>query len=678
MTDNVPEILWSAEAGQSLIAPPIVFGETLLLAGQPADKQGQITSLQAFDLVGGEKRWQHDFEYAAVSGMQAYYLAPLEQDIVVVTASSSDFLRGEGSLLAFDQQGEVIWQAAGGEDRYSAPVVMDRMVYVLAGSNKLLIVSPEQEGDTQTRIPLDASVASAAPLVMDGMAYIPCRKPELLAVELSGNVCWRFKYQTNARDWLDTTPAASADRLFVVSSAGSVFALERETGEMLWRVESGGNWSLTAPVVDGERLYVGFKRGLQAMDANNGRILWTLDSERPIVAAPLVFHDTLYVAGHDHVLYALDKVTGDLRWSHSMTRRLEMPPVLAAAALLIVDRGGRINALSRPPEPEPEPVVEPQLDPAALRAKAEEYERSGDHLQAAELWCQIGELDQAAKQYEAGEAWLDAADTWQKLFRYNRRAEAYEKYARVVSDREDVDAEEKAAAWELAVHAYRETTLRENRHRAETEVARYRKQPILELEIAHDDLMVETWSAIEYTIRNKGFGPARLMGVYVKPDRFETESNMSVVQPVIHNDSPPHKRALQLRPLQKGDGVPMKFVVEYRDNRNQDHRFDRTFNVPVFSESDSTTDFGITGIRLSVGERKRYFALARTLSDRFSMEELDELLFGLGINPDNLEGITLAAKVRELVRYCLRRDSIGELIDTGASLRQDIDWDSFR
>ena len=677
MTTEVTETLWSAGAGQSLIAPPIVFGETLLLASQPAGKQGHITSLQAFDLADGSQRWQHDFEYAAVSGMQAYYLAPREQDIAVVTASSSDFLRGEGSLLAFDQQGEVIWQAADGEDRYSAPVVMDRMVYVLAGSNKLLIVSPEQEGDSETRIPLDASVASAAPLVMDGMAYIPCRKPELLAVELSGNVCWRFKYQTNARDWLDMTPAASAERLFVVSSAGSVFALERESGELMWRLETGGNWGLTAPVVDGERLYVGFKRGLRALDSNNGRILWTLDSERPIVAAPLIVHDTLYVAGHDHFLYALDKVTGELRWSHSMARRIEMPPVLAPAALLIVDRGGQINALERPPEPEPELVVEPELDPAALRAMAEEHERSGNHLQAAELWCQVGELDRAAKQYEAGEAWLDAAETWQKLYRYNRRAEAYEQHAQAVS-KQDVGDEEKAAAWEQAVHAYRETTLRENRHRAETEVARYRKQPILELEVKHDDLMVETWSSIEYTILNKGFGPARLMGVYVKPDRFETESTMSVVQPVIHSDSPPYKRSLQLRPLQKGDGVPMKFVVEYRDNRNQDHRFDRTFNVPVFSESDTTTDFGITGVRLSAAERKRYFALARTISDRFSMEELEELLFGLGINPDNLEGITLAAKSRELVRYCLRRDSIDELIDTGESLRQDIDWDSFR
>jgi hypothetical protein len=151
-----------------------------------------------------------------------------------------------------------------------------------------------------------------------------------------------------------------------------------------------------------------------------------------------------------------------------------------------------------------------------------------------------------------------------------------------------------------------------------------------------------------------------------------------VVQPVIQSGGSGLRRSLQVRPLQKGDGVPMKFVVEYRDNRNQDHRFDRTFNVPVFSEGDSTSEFGITGIPLSTAERRRYLALARTLWDRFSSEEFEDLLFGLGLDSDHLEGGSLPAKARELVKYCLRRDRIGELLDIGQSLREDINWESFR
>jgi hypothetical protein len=198
------------------------------------------------------------------------------------------------------------------------------------------------------------------------------------------------------------------------------------------------------------------------------------------------------------------------------------------------------------------------------------------------------------------------------------------------------------------------------------------------LTIEHKELVVETWSEIKYTIHNRGFGLAKLMGVFVKPERFETESTMSVVQPVIHSGAAGLTRRLQVRPLQKGDGVPMKFVVEYRDYRNQDHRFDRTFTVPVFSESDSTTDFGITGVRLSSADRKRYFELVQMLSDRLDMDELESLLFGLGLEPSDLRGLTRHAKARELVKYCLRRNNIGDLLDMGQSMRDDIDWDSFR
>ena len=676
-TESSLNLQWSAEAGQSLVAAPIVFGETLMLATK-ADKREQTTSLQAFDLADGRARWEHDFEYATVSGMQAYYLAPREQYVAVVATSSSDFLRGEGSLVAMDEAGLEIWKATAAEDRFSAPLVMDRKVYVLAGSNILLIVSPEQEGDYETRIPLEVSVAAAAPAIVDGVAYVPCRRPELLAIELTGNVQWHFSYETQSRDWLDTTPAVSGPRLFAASSAGSLFALDRDSGELIWRVSAGDGRALSPPVADGDRLYVGRKQGLLALEASSGRSLWTFDTVRPIHAAPLIIDDTLYVTCYDHNLYALDKMTGELRWLHTMTRRIETPPVLAPSALLVVDRGGQIAALERPPEPEA--AQEPRRDLEALKAQAEAYESEGMPLQAAELWCQMGVLDRAAQMFEMGGDWLNAAETWQKLLRYNRRAAAYEQHAVAVAAG-DASTEQKAEAWEQAADAYRETTMREERIRAETEVARYRNQAILEIDISHEELEEDSWSAIKYTVVNKGFGPARLMRVYIEPDRFETESSMTSVRPVLHPDSAPYSTSLQVRPLQKGEGVPMKFVVDYRDVRNQDHRFDRTFEVPVSSPGDERDDISTGSFddmsSLTPAERMRSLRLARELNQHFGSEDLKELLFALGLEWDDLPGETKGAKVRQMIKYYQRREALSELIEIGRELRPDVDWDQF-
>jgi hypothetical protein len=491
-------------------------------------------------------------------------------------------------------------------------------------------------------------------------------------------VLWHFSYETKSRDWLDSTPAISGPRLFAASSAGSLFALDKDSGELAWQVSAGDGRGLSPPVADGNRVYVGRKRGLLALEASSGRSLWTFDTERPIQAAPLIIDDTLYASCYDHDLYALDKMTGELRWKHSMARRIETPPVLAPTALLVVDRGGQIAALERPPETEA--AAEPERDLEALRAMAEKYESQGKPLLAAELWCQMGELNRAAEMFEMGGDWLNAAESWEKLFRYNRRAAAYEKHAEAVAGT-DVSEEEKAEAWEQAADAYRETTLREERIRAETEVARYRKQAILEIDITYEELEEDAWSAIKYTVVNKGFGPARLMRVYIEPDRFEAESNMTSVRPVLHPDSAPYSTTLQVRPLQKGEGVPMKFMVDYRDVRNQDHRFDRTFNVPVGSAGDEIDDISTGSFddlsSLTPEERMRSLRLARELNQHFGSEDLKELLFGLGLEWDDLPGETKGAKVRQMIKYFQRRKTLSDLITIGRELRPDVDWDQF-
>jgi outer membrane protein assembly factor BamB len=676
--NDKPKTLWASTAGQSLIAPPIVFGDTLLLATEPANREGQVSSLQAFDLSDGSQRWGHDFEYASVTGMQAYYLAPRQQELVVVSTSSNDFLRGEGSLLALDQEGQVIWRSGWPEDRFSAPVVMDRKVYVLAGSSTLLIVSPEVEGDDETHISLDANISIEAPVIHDGVVYIPCRGPELLAVELNGKPLWHFRVQLDHRDWLDTTPAVCGDRLYAVSSGGTLFALERKTGDLVWQISLGDESSLSRPVVDEEHLFVGHRRGLYALEANNGRQLWRLKTQRPVSAVPLVHHNTVYVACHDHYLYALDKTTKELKWRHNMSRRMEEAPVLSPSALLIVDRGGQIAALERPPEPEV--THKPERDLEAIKAAAEKSEQQGNSLQAAELWCQLGDLERAAELFESGGAWLQAAETWQKLLRYKRRAEAYQEHAQIVSD-QIVDDEEKAAAWDLAARAYRETMLREARLRAQKEAARYRRHPILEVKIEHQHLKVESWASITYLVRNEGFGPARLMGVSVNPGRFEIERTSSFIQPVLHPGSDPHQSSLQVRPLQKGAGVPMKLIVEYQDLDRQKYRFDRTFNVPVYDDVEEVTVLAPSSFDdltwIPKEERSRSLSLAREISQRFNTGELVQLADALGIDLEDLGGKGKASKARELVKYYQRREKIDELIETGRKLRPDIDWDQF-
>lgn len=62
-------------------------------------------------------------------------------------------------------------------------------------------------------------------------------------------------------------------------------------------------------------------------------------------------------------------------------------------------------------------------------------------------------------------------------------------------------------------------------------------------------------------------------------------------------------------------------------------------------------------------------ALYRSIAALFDVDELDDLAFRLGIEPDELDGKRRDTRARSLVQYCKRRDMLPELIDIARQLR---------
>jgi WD40 repeat protein/LysM repeat protein len=66
--------------------------------------------------------------------------------------------------------------------------------------------------------------------------------------------------------------------------------------------------------------------------------------------------------------------------------------------------------------------------------------------------------------------------------------------------------------------------------------------------------------------------------------------------------------------------------------------------------------------------------LRKTLTQRFSLDELKTLCFDLGIDFEELPAKTKSGIARELVEYCKHRHRIDDLVKKGRELRSDIDW----
>lgn len=202
----------------------------------------------------------------------------------------------------------------------------------------------------------------------------------------SGELAWH--YQDRKHDLFDldfqNSPIlaeleiAGKMRAIAIGSGktGTVAALDRETGELLWRtpvgkhqndelseVPEGGVEVLPGdlggietppayadgvvylPIVNWSRFYVPTGSGDQgtdpkgevtALDAATGDVLWTKELPAPSFGGAVVSNDLVFTSTFpDGVIYALDRKTGDIVYSYTAPLGINAPLVVTGSTLLV-------------------------------------------------------------------------------------------------------------------------------------------------------------------------------------------------------------------------------------------------------------------------------------------------------------------------------------------------------
>jgi outer membrane protein assembly factor BamB len=195
------------------------------------------------------------------------------------------------------------------------------------------------------RLVWSARIDGAAPGLIvttrDGEFTVAAADGTVLALRAdNGQEVWRG----NAGARLAAGVGSDGRYAAVVSRDNEVVVLER--GALKWRARLTSRVS-TAPLVAGERVFVmGVDRVVNAFDAIDGRLLWTLQrpgealtlSQPGVVAA---FKDTLLV-GQGQRLTGVDPLTGSVRWEVALanprgTNEVERLSDLTGPALRVGD-----------------------------------------------------------------------------------------------------------------------------------------------------------------------------------------------------------------------------------------------------------------------------------------------------------------------------------------------------
>lgn len=115
-------------------------------------------------------------------------------------------------------------------------------------------------------------------------------------------------------------------RVFVGSSDAGLYALRAIDGQVIWRFETVGAVQ-SEPLYDAKEnaLYFGSNDGaLYKVDADRGLLKWRFMSNAEVARRPQLVGDTLYAVNANDTVLAVDRRTGERRWSQHRTPALGM------------------------------------------------------------------------------------------------------------------------------------------------------------------------------------------------------------------------------------------------------------------------------------------------------------------------------------------------------------------
>ena len=285
------------------------------------------------------------------------------------------------SLAEHDGQIRVGWDGSTPGRVTAAPAVVES--YLFFGSTDHTVNAWNAlTGDAFWSFPAQDTV-EVAPVISDGLVYVSSGKGWLYALDAhNGSVIWQTQLDSDA----SAAVAIHDGRLFVGDDKGIFYILSARTGQEWFRYRSLKTiWGSPVIASDGQRAYFVSSGQLYAVEAMKREIpglfqfkkiwaqlwlwqipgvprppgqqggLWRFAPENPlqgIYSAPALADEeggggTLYVGAYDHLLYALDAVTGDTLWTYEAEDGIFASPLIVKDRLIFGDGSGNVYSLDR-------------------------------------------------------------------------------------------------------------------------------------------------------------------------------------------------------------------------------------------------------------------------------------------------------------------------------------------
>ena len=157
----------------------------------------------------------------------------------------------------------------------------------------------------------------------------------------SVQVIWTF--EPGERGAIMSSPLVTEKRIYVgvihnvgFSTAGTVYCLQRATGEVMWKFDGQGGMQhmFSSPCLWEGRLYIGegmhqnFECKLYCLNEETGAKLWDFEVGNHIESSPCVAEGRVFFGAGDDGVYCLDAKTGRQRWHFQEPLHVDTSPAV--------------------------------------------------------------------------------------------------------------------------------------------------------------------------------------------------------------------------------------------------------------------------------------------------------------------------------------------------------------
>jgi outer membrane protein assembly factor BamB len=193
----------------------------------------------------------------------------------------------------------------------------------------------------------DRPLIEFPPIFVNGRLFFVNNNGQAFALDAdTGKVIW----ERPVADLNASSPTYARGRLYVATlSPGKILALDAKTGKTVWSRSLPGR-SESSPVVVGQKVIFGCENGqLLAVSARNGKTKWTAQLAGPVKAAPAYKDGTIYVGDYGGEMSAVKARNGQVKWmassqglSFNRTGAFYSTPAVAFGRVYSGNNDGRI------------------------------------------------------------------------------------------------------------------------------------------------------------------------------------------------------------------------------------------------------------------------------------------------------------------------------------------------